>query len=414
MSEKAVFLTRAQAEQIRAEFGTPVYVYSEWHLRQQAEKILAVPAPYGLPVRFAMKALPTRAILQLFHGLGIEMDASSGYEAERAMLAGIPGKNIQLTAQELPKNLDVLVGRGVLYNACSLHQLENYGRLFPGTSVGVRINPGRGSGVHAKVNVGGEQASFGIWHEQLDEVKAVVEKHGLVVSTVHTHIGSGTDPVQWQEVAKLSANFLGEFPTASRLNLGGGFKVARMPEEKSADLREIGVRMVQILEDFAERTGRRIHLELEPGTFLTANVGAILSTVQDIVSTSAFRFLKLDTGMSEIIRPAMYGSQHPITVLNGAEEVEEVVVVGHSCESADLLTVNPSDPESPQVRRLSKASIGDLVVVDGAGAYCSGMSTKNYNSFPEAPEVLLKEDENLTCIRSRQTLEQMVSNERSA
>lgn len=412
MSEKAVFLTRAQAEQIRAEFGTPVYVYSEALLREQAQKILAVPAPYGLTVRFAMKALPTRAILQLFHGLGIEIDASSGYEAERAMLAGIPGEKIMLTAQELPRNLSELVGRGVFFNACSLHQLENYGSLFPGTEVGVRINPGRGSGAHAKVNVGGEQASFGIWHEQLEEVKAVVEKHQLVVGTVHTHIGSGTDPQQWQEVAELSAGFLDEFPTARRLNLGGGFKVARMPEEKSADLKEIGVRIGQILEDFAERTGRRIHLELEPGTFLTANVGAILSTVQDIVSTSAFRFLKLDTGMSEIIRPAMYGSQHPITVLNGTQDVEEVVVVGHSCESADLLTVNPKDPESPQTRVLSKASIGDLVVIDGAGAYCSGMSTKNYNSFLEAPEVLLKEDGNIECIRSRQTMEQMLSNEK--
>lgn len=412
MNERSAFLTKAKAEQIRQEFGTPVYVYSEALLREQAQKILAVPAPYGLTVRFAMKALPTRAILQLFHRLGIQIDASSSYEAERAMLAGIPGEKIMLTAQELPRNLSELVGRGVFFNACSLHQLENYGSLFPGTEVGVRINPGRGSGTNAKVNVGGEQASFGIWHEQLEEVKAVVEKHQLVVGTVHTHIGSGTDPQQWQEVAELSAGFLNEFPTARRLNLGGGFKVARMPEEKSADLKEIGVRIGQILEDFAERTGRRIHLELEPGTFLTANVGAILSTVQDIVSTSAFRFLKLDTGMSEIIRPAMYGSQHPITVLNGTQDVEEVVVVGHSCESADLLTVNPRDPESPQTRVLSKASIGDLVVIDGAGAYCSGMSTKNYNSFLEAPEVLLKEDGNIECIRSRQTMEQMLSNEK--
>ncbi len=411
MNHEAAFLTKVQAEQIRAQLGTPVFVYSEALLREQAKKILNLPTPFGFTVRYAMKALPTRAILQLFSSLGIEMDASSGYEAERAILAGIPGEKIMLTAQELPKNLVDLVKAGVFYNACSLHQLETYGRFFPGTSVGVRINPGRGSGANAKVNVAGDQASFGIWHEQLEEVQALLEKYQLHVRTVHTHIGSGTDPQQWQEVAELSASFLEAFPSATRLSLGGGFKVARMPYEKSADLQEIGQRIAHILHEFAQRTGRRIHLELEPGTFLVAKAGAIVSTVQDIVSTSAFRFIKLDTGMSEIIRPAMYGAQHPITILNDAKEEEEVVVAGHSCESADLLTVKPDDPESPQPRRLPKASIGDLAIIDGAGAYCSGMSTKNYNSFPEAAELLLTLDGGLRLIRSRQSLEEMVARE---
>jgi diaminopimelate decarboxylase len=111
-------------------------------LREAAEQVLALPAPFGFTPRYAMKANSNRTVLKLFDSMGLHIDASSGYEAERAMAAGIPGGKIQLTAQELPKNLKELVEAGVLYNACSLHQIEAYGKLFPGTALAVRINPG--------------------------------------------------------------------------------------------------------------------------------------------------------------------------------------------------------------------------------------------------------------------------------
>src|SRR4029077_8634216 len=139
-----------------------------------------------------------------------------------------------------------------------------------------------------------------------------------------------------------------------------------------------------------------------------------VSTVQDIVSTGrgGHDFLKLDTGMTEVLRPSLYGSQHAIVVVPSGKsprpkEVKKYLVVGHCCESGDLLTPAPGQPETLAPRVLAKAEIGDVCVIEGAGAYCSGMSAKNYNSFPEAAEVLLREDGALRIIRRRQSLEQI-------
>jgi diaminopimelate decarboxylase len=146
--------------------------------------------------------------------------------------------------------------------------------------IGLRFNPGLGSGGTGKTNVGGPSSSFGIWHELLDEVKAVVEKHGLQVVRIHTHIGSGSDPAVWQRVASLSLALCREFPGVTTLNLGGGYKVGRMSYEASTDLQKIGQPVKALFEDFAKDTGRKLQLEIEPGTFLVANAGAIVTTVQ--------------------------------------------------------------------------------------------------------------------------------------
>ncbi len=412
MIESPRFLTRDLAEKIRDEFGTPVYVYSELLLREAAEQVLALPAPFGFTPRYAMKANPNRTILKLFDSMGLEIDASSGYEAERAMKAGIAPQKIQLTAQELPKNLKDLVELGVFYNACSLHQIEAYGRLFPGTEMAVRINPGvSGAGFHSKVAVAGEEAGFAIWHESIPEAKKMLEKYSLRVRTVHTHIGSGTDPEEWQRVAERCAALLDHFPEATHLSLGGGFKVAYMQGEKTADFVAIGERVAGILLAFYEKTGRKIHLEIEPGRFLVAGAGSLLATVQDLTHTSRYHFLKLDAGMTEILRPTLYGAQHPIVVLNDSKETEEYLVVGHCCESGDLLTPDPDDRDKEKARLMLRAEIGDLVTIEVAGAYCSAMSALHYNSFPEAPEALIQSDGTLRLIRCRESLDQMLENE---
>jgi diaminopimelate decarboxylase len=129
-------------------------------------------------------------------------------------------------------------------------------------------------------NVGGPSSSFGIWHEQKDEVKAIVAKYNLKVIRIHTHIGSGSDPVVWQSVTGLSLGLVEEFPDAVALNLGGGYKVGRMSYEASTDLLKVGAPVKKEFEDFAARTGRKLKLEIEPGTFLVANAGTLLCSVQ--------------------------------------------------------------------------------------------------------------------------------------
>lgn len=411
------FLTPALARRIRAEFGTPVHVYDEATLTRNARQVLAFPNAFGLTARFAMKANPTAAVLKLFQSLGLHIDASTGFECRRAMRAGFPGPHISLSSQELPEDFADLVRLGVKVNATSLRQLERFGQALPGGRVGLRINPGLGSGSTNRTNVGGPGSSFGLWHESIPQAQAIAARHGLIIERLHTHIGSGSDPEVWKRVSEMSLNLVRQFPAVDTFNLGGGYKVGRMSHEKSTDLQDVGAPMKAAFERFAAETGRRLRLEIEPGTFLVALAGAVVSTVQDIVSTGAagHTFLRLDTGMTEVLRPSLYGAQHPITVVPATErgdtDTASYLVAGHCCESGDILTPAPGDPEGLQPRVLQRAEIGDIAVIDGTGAYCAGMPAKNYNSFPEAAEVLVAADGTPRLIRRRQTLDQMLANE---
>jgi len=150
-----VFLTPRQAAEVRDRFGTPCYVYDQASLDAAATRALAFPNAFGLTVRYAMKANPSAAVLKRFLALGLHVDASSDHEVERALRAGAPPARIQLTSQMPSRNLRAIVERGVLYNACSLHQLAEYGKAFPGGDVSVRLNPGLGSGSTNRTNTGG-------------------------------------------------------------------------------------------------------------------------------------------------------------------------------------------------------------------------------------------------------------------
>jgi diaminopimelate decarboxylase len=320
----------------------------------------------------------------------------------------------------------------LFFSFSSVSQLERFGKAFEGTGqkVGLRVNPGVGSGglsgsttTFSKTNVGGPASSFGIWNTLVEDgtVPSIVEKYGLTVERIHTHIGSGSDPEIWQQVATKSLSFCKIFPTVDALNLGGGYKVGRNEGEATTDLQEIGKPVVDAFEQFAKENGRELKLEIEPGTYLVAMGGALVSTIQDKVFTtgdSGHTFLKLDAGMTDVLRPSLYGAIHPITILPGSgksedigSETEEVVIVGHCCESGDLMTPKPGEPEALADRKLRKAEIGDILVMDGSGAYCAGMSTKNYNSFPEAPEVLVDREGKVHVVRKRQPLEEIYQNE---
>lgn len=412
MSLETPFLTQDQARAIAEAHGTPCYVYDQRRLEAQADAMLAFPNAFGLTVRFAMKACPTAAVLRLFHRKGLHIDASSGWEVRRALRAGFEPSRVSLSTQELPADVAELLSLGIEVNACSLHQLGRIGAAAPGRAVGLRFNPGRGSGGTGKTNVGGSDSSFGIWHEWADEAAAIARRHGLRVTRVHTHIGSGSDPAVWQAVSESSLALVARFPDVVTLNLGGGYKVARMDGEKGTDPRVVGLPVRAAFERFAAEHGRRLRLEIEPGTFLVANAGAVLARVVDSVRTDTRTFVKLDSGMTEILRPSLYGAQHPVAFWPAAARGRApTVVVGHCCESGDLVTCAPGESETLAPRDLPVVEPGDLAVIGGAGAYCAAMSAKNYNSFPEAPEVLLGADGKARLIRRRQTLDQMLANE---
>lgn len=385
------FLAFDQAHKLAERHGLPLFVYSRAIMRQQASAMLGVPAPYGLTVRFAMKANSNPEVLEVLRGAGIAIDASSGYEADYAIEQGFAPQDILLTSQELARNMQELVERGVQFNATSLRQLEAYGKAFPGSDVSVRLNPGIGSGFSNRTNVGGVTSSFGIWHEYIPKIQELADKYNLRIARVHTHIGSGTDPEVWREASQVSLELAKLFPEATTINMGGGLKVGRMDDEKHADMQVLGRVLADEIEAFYQETGRKLHLELEPGTFMVANAGMLLAEVDDVVDTGpdGYRFIKLNTGMNDIVRPSMYGSQHPIAVLNDSSEQLDYIVVGHNCESGDILTPAPGDSEALLSRTLNRAEVGDLVAIGGTGAYCKSMAVHGYNGFPDTAEVLV-------------------------
>jgi diaminopimelate decarboxylase len=413
LNESLRYLTAETGQNAVSEFGAPLYIYSEAILRQQAELALGFSAPYGLMVRYAMKANPLAGILRMFNEMGIGVDASSSYEVERALRAGIAADRIMLTSQELPQDLSATVNTGIKFNATSLHQLESYGKQFPGGEVSVRINSGMGSGHTKSVSVAGPTSSFGIWHEHIEDVIRIANRCNLEITTIHNHIGCGTDPDIWIAAAKKLLSIVDNFPAVTSVNLGGGFKVARTVGETPTDLGTVSQVISELIVSHAKITGRRLKVEIEPGTFLVANAGTLLARVEDIVDTGAngLHFVKLNTGMNDFLRPALHASQHPILPLIPRTRSDDYVVVGHNCESTDLLTPSPKNSETPLPRRMPVLTFGDIVAIEGVGAYCSSMNLGGYNSYPSPCEVLYKTDSTFELLKRSRTLDDLLAPE---
>jgi len=419
--------------QAAAQYGTPVYVYDEVMIRDRCRKTRSMPNPYGLTVRYAMKAQSTRAILQVIHSEGLCIDASSLNEVRRAVLADIPPKNIILTTQEVPmgadrSELEMLIRQGLRYNVCSLQQLALISDFAAAENIllSIRIHPGVGTGETATRNTGDNYSCFGVHLSDLKEALRLAGEKGLTFQQVHVHIGSGGDPEKWRENIDLQLGIVeAHFPKATSVSFGGGLKEARMPEESVADIEALGAYAKARLEDFAARTGRRLKMEIEPGTYIMANSGYAVTSIIDKKRTGpgGLNFIIADGGMEINARPLLYGSEHPFYLISQdgtlisseftlpSDLEHEAVIVGKCCESGDAQSLDFDGVSKP--RRMGTPQIGDLVVIGGTGAYCSAMTPFNYNSHLQAPELLADQKGALRCIRVRQSMEQLIANERS-
>ena len=142
-------------------------------------------------------------------------------------------------------------------------------KVAPGGSVSVRINPGLGSGSTKRTNTGGPASSFGIWHAYLNEVKKIAAYYKVQIARLHTHIGSGSDPEVWKRVTRMSLDIASELPNVKGINLGGGFKVSRMPDEPSTDLQDVGSH-VRRERSIPRARWACVAFEVEPGTLWRA------------------------------------------------------------------------------------------------------------------------------------------------
>ena len=379
---------------------TPYFVYARDDFSARAEQLMSLSLPYGCIPRYATKANSHPEIISAFDRVGLHFDASSSYEVSELTGQGIAPNKISLSSQQTAHNLDEILSSGVLYIATSLHQLELFlSSPYHPSTVGLRVNPGLGAGHNNRTTTGGANSSFGLWNAYIPQALALAKENSVTIDRLHIHIGSGADPVMWGIVMDTALDIASVMPDVTSLDIGGGFKVHRYGDEKEADMNEIASVFSQKLTEFKGTTGRKILLEVEPGTWLVAHAGTIIATVDDIVDTGpdGHTFLRLNTGMNDIIRPSMYGAQHPIEILNTSTKMQEYVVVGHNCETGDILTPAPSDPEGLEPRLLSEAKIGDNIAIYDAGAYCASFSASGYNSFPNAAEVFVDKFDPKTC-----------------
>lgn len=385
------------AEENMGEGGLFVYDLGQMTDHAAALQAIAGAMPHGgMTVRYAAKANPHPTIIDTFDRLGLSFDASSTPEAAALLQMGVGGDRISLSSQVLrdTPELEEALGQGVRPVATSVQQIGTLARAGAEsglTDIALRINPGSGSGGNKRTTVGGPAAPFGIWKEDLPLALAAAQLHGLSVDRIHTHIGSGVDPSAWQGTIRQSLDIVEACPeTVTTLDIGGGYKVARMPGEPETNLGEVLDIFRTELEEFREHTGREIRLEIEPGTWLVANAGILLGRVEEVKQTPEYNQLILNVGMNAVLRISHYGAQHPIAgLVDDRRERVEYAIFGPCCESGDILTPAPGNPEEIAPRELPKMNPGEYVAIGGAGAYCASMSATGYNHVPEPTDVFV-------------------------
>lgn len=364
--------------EVAAERG-PVYVYDAESLLHAAATLRSIAAVDR--VFFSVKANNHPGVLRLFEGRGLGFECVSLAEVEHvlALFPDIDRGRLLLTPNFAPKAEYVAAAElGVQVTIDSLHPLAAWPKVFAGRDLFVRLDPGRGRGHHAHVKTAGAQSKFGVSPDQLEELADLVAAVGARVVGLHAHAGSGIRTAEaWGEVAVFLANVAAGFPDVRALDLGGGLAVPERPGQHPLDL--------QVVEEtlrLVKAAHPRFELWLEPGRFLVAQAGVLLARVTQIKRKGEVTYVGLETGMSSLIRPALYGAYHPIVNLTrlGEPATQLAHVVGPICETGDILG---------RSRRLPATHEGDVLLIANAGAYGRVMSSR-YNLREPAGEWLLE------------------------
>ncbi|QZA80375.1 diaminopimelate decarboxylase [Deefgea piscis] len=404
-------LNAEQICSIAAEFSTPTWTYNAATIRQRIGQLKAFDT-----IRFAQKANSNIHILKLMREQGVKVDSVSLGEIERAIAAGfatgVDADDIVFTADLLDRaTLARVVELDIQVNCGSPQMLEQLGEAHPGHRVWLRINPGFGHGHSQKTNTGGEQSKHGIWHEQLPEALALIEKYQLDLVGLHMHIGSGVDYSHLQDVcAAMVAQVKQSGRDIRAISAGGGLSIPYQVGGEPIDTAHYFHLWDAARQEIAAFLGHPVHLEIEPGRFLVAESGQLIAEVRAKKDVGSNHFVLVDAGFSDLMRPAMYGSYHEISILradgtpaDGA--LRPTVLAGPLCESGDVFTQAEGGVVEP--RLLPSAQIGDWVVFHDTGAYGASMSS-NYNTRPLIAEVLIDGDA-IRQIRRRQTVAELLA-----
>jgi diaminopimelate decarboxylase len=399
---------------IAAEFGTPVYVYDAAIVRHQLSTLSGFDH-----VRYAQKACPNIHVQRLLRKEGALVDCVSLGEFERALAAGFrvgtnPAEIVYTADVVSDATLDRLIDGNVPINAGSEDMLTQIGERRRGHPVWLRLNPGFGHGHSKKVNTGGESSKHGIWHENLEDALARVDRYALDLIGLHMHIGSGADLEHLSRVGEAMVQAVQRSGRDLRaVSGGGGLPIPYRAGEAPIDPDQHFAVWNQARRRIEAHLGHPVELEIEPGRFLVGPAGVLLSEVRATKVVGKGHFTLVDAGFNDLMRPAMYGAYHEMSLLSRSGDVQsraqrETAVAGPLCESGDVFTQDGSANVLP--RLLPEARVGDILVFHDTGAYGASMSS-NYNSRPLAAEVLI-DDGRPTLIRRRQTLDDLLSLER--
>ncbi|MFO0884414.1 MAG: diaminopimelate decarboxylase [Pirellulales bacterium] len=393
---------------IAEEFGTPTYVYEAASIVQRIADLKSFDK-----IRYAQKACSNIAILDLMRREGVVVDAVSTGEIQRALAAGFRVEEkyheVVYTADIFDREaLDMVVKHHIHVNCGSMDMIDQLGERAPGRNITLRINPGFGHGHSQKTNTGGEQSKHGIWHEHLDECLRRADRYGIMITGIHMHIGSGTDLEHLAQVCgalEQAVQKIGRSVTT--ISAGGGLPIPYNSKQTYVDLDAYYKLWDASRKRLEASLGHKLTLEIEPGRYLVAESGYLVTEIRAIKQMGNNTFYLLDAGFNNLARPILYGAYHPMSIVpsdTSERPMNDVVVGGPLCESGDIFTQEEGGFVCK--RSLPKARIGEYLVIERAGAYGFVMAS-NYNGKPLAAEVLIK-DGNPVLIRSRQTYEDLL------
>ena len=399
--------------QIAKQFQTPCWIYDTQTIRDQIGRLRQFDV-----IRFAQKACSNIHLLRLMREQGVMVDSVSLGEIERALVAGFqPGAEpaeIVFTADLLDRPTTARVLElNIPVNCGSPQMLQQLGAAKSGHPVWLRINPGFGHGHSRKTNTGGEQSKHGIWHEHLAESLTIIRQTGLKLIGLHMHIGSGVDYAHLQSVCEAmlqQVSHVRDFGLdITAISVGGGLSIPYRAGEDEVDTLHYFEIWNAARRKIEMMLGHPVAMEIEPGRFLVAQSGVLVTELRAQKQVGDNFFALVDAGFNDLARPAMYGSYHRITAHapDGAQRsgaLRPTVVAGPLCESGDVFTQAEGGEVTSQ--DLPVCEIGDLLVIHDTGAYGASMSS-NYNSRPLIPEVLV-DGEQFKLIRRRQTVQELI------
>jgi diaminopimelate decarboxylase len=398
--ENKVHFGSIAAEDLVAEFGSPLYVYEYDIIADRVRSLQRAFRWKDTKIYYAAKANSNLALLKIFRELGTGIDAVSPGEVFLAMNAGFQPDQIILTGTNLSRSdIEYALEHYILINIDNIDMLKTCDTQCVGKEIALRLNPDIRAGGHTYLETGHRDSKFGLPIDNLDEVKSLIDRHDVRVVGLHYHIGSEViHPEPMMESLEKIIESAKDFPDLRFIDIGGGFKVKYHPDDEESDIGRLGQRVSERFELFCKDYGRELTLIIEPGKFLISDAGFLLTTVHAVKDSGSKTFVGTDTGMNHLIRPALYNAYHEILNASGVNGNSITAdIVGNICESADVLGND---------RSIAVPKVGDVLCVKNAGSYGFSMAS-NYNSRALPAEVLVR-DNHATLIRRRQALQDLL------